>query len=204
MAGGDRGSNAPGALSSPHRRQEAGACVPVRACIRARPCAPPPVRGEVHTAPRAAGCVVGGAVAKARRAERGRILMGTAPTAAPHWLLSPPTPSSGFRLHWGARLGPTRSTQILRPWSPGHYRLICPSLRSNHAQWRRPGPAGLQAASGLCNQETQVHLGNKATTLREGKDRAKERKPQPLQSCLPHATWSKANVVASSASPCLM
>lgn len=81
-SGGQRSPSAPGAHGSPPgapRRPEC-ACP----CVRARPCAPPPVGGEVRTAP--------GAARLARRgvggerlpwcAERGRILMGR-PRALP-------------------------------------------------------------------------------------------------------------------------
>lgn len=52
-------------------------------------------------------------------AERGRILMGGhghCPHSCPP-LATPPTPSSSFRRHSVARPRPTRSTQILSPWS---------------------------------------------------------------------------------------
>lgn len=163
--------------------------VRARACVRARPCAPPPVGGEVRTAPQAAGCAVGGAVAMARRARphtnrRPRVLPPQLPPTG-HSLL-PLLPPASIVTRSVARPRPTRSTQILSPWSRDAMpHLEVQPVRPNDDNLVQrgylPGRAGAGAKRAL-QPEAQVSLGKKATTLR--RVRAKERETQALQSCL--------------------
>lgn len=113
-------SAAPAHLAPKASPQAPPVCVPVRACVRTRPRAPPPVGGEVRTAP--------GAARLARRglpgerlpwsAERGSILMdrpGALPPGQPGSLLP-----------------------LLLPVSPKSLRPAVPA-RDPHSKGRSPG-----------------------------------------------------------------
>lgn len=124
--------------------------------------------------------------------------MGTAPHSCPP-LATPPTPSSSFRRHSVARPRPTRSTQILSPWSRDAIASSFPPRGPVKPNGDRlvlwgylPGRAGAGAKQAL-QQEAQVSLGKKATTLR--RVRAKERETQALQFLSFHVISSEANIV---------
>lgn len=190
---------------APSARPQApgGPSVRARACMRARPSAPPPpVGGEVRAAPRAAvgGPEGGGAVAMARRARphtngRPRALPPQLPPTGRSLLPLLPPASAATRAR---ALGPRApyGSWALGPGPPPSH--LCGN-GSSQAQGRWPGPAGLPAWAGAgttkrtLQQEARVSLGNKAATRREGRTGRKKGSPRPgrLSS---HATWSTANM----------
>lgn len=175
-----------------------------RACMRARPSAPPPpVGGEVRAAPRAAvgGTGGGGAVAMARRAR-------------PHtngrpWALPPQLPPTGRSLL--PLLPPAHALHTdPGPWVPGHHRLISAAMgparpKGDGLALRGSLPGRVPAPpSGLCNRKR-----GSALAIRRppgGKAGQGERKGAPGPAvCLPmrpgqRPTWGHPSP-ASSASP---
>lgn len=151
------------------------------------------------------------------RAERSRILIG-GHGYCPHSCPPLATLSSHSFLQLPSSLGLAPSAHALHsdpePLVPGSYRLIFPVLevqpvRPNDdslvLRGYLPGRVGAGAKRAL-QQEAQVSLGKKATTLR--RVRAKERETQTLQSCLSMRSCQRLTQrhtsPASSSSPSLL